>query len=52
MALADGGFPDLAYEIVTTKTYPGLRWMMGNPFANATTIWESFFFSDNVFSHR
>jgi alpha-L-rhamnosidase len=51
MALADNGLNDLAYDIVTTETYPGLRWMMKNPFANATTIWESFFFSDNVFSH-
>jgi alpha-L-rhamnosidase len=52
MALADGGMNDLAYNLVTTETFPGLGWMMNNPFANATTIWESFFFSDNVFSHN
>ena len=39
MALADGDRNDVAYEMVATPTYPGLRWMMNNPFENATTIW-------------
>ena len=26
--------------------------MMNNTFANATTVWESWFFSDNTFSHN
>eukprot|EP00041_Stephanoeca_diplocostata_P037610 m.1430057 g.1430057 ORF g.1430057 m.1430057 type:complete len:1055 (+) comp25071_c0_seq3:71-3235(+) len=52
MALADGGFNDLAYEMLANPSYPGLRWMMNNPFANATTIWEAFYFSDNTFSHN
>ncbi|CAB9522605.1 K05989 alpha-L-rhamnosidase [Seminavis robusta] len=52
MALADGGLNDLAYDVVTTKSYPGLRWMTNNPFSNATTIWESFFFSDDTYSHN
>ena len=29
-----------------------IRQMQNNPFANATTIWESWFFSDNTFSHN
>ena len=52
MALADGGMNDLAYEVVTTKSYPSLGWMMNNPFTNATTIWESFYFSDDMYSHN
>ena len=30
MALADGGMNDLAYEVLTTPSYPGYRWMMNN----------------------
>jgi len=52
MSLGDGGMNDLAYEVLTTPTYPGFKWMMNNPFANGTTMWESWFFSDNVFSHN
>ena len=52
MALADAGMNDLAYDMVTTKTYPSLGWMMDNPFSNATTIWESFSFSDGTYSHN
>ena len=33
------------------ESYPSYGWMLNNPFANATTLWESWFFSDNVFSH-
>jgi len=52
MSLADGGMNDLAYEVLTTPTYPSFAWMMNNPFANASTIWESWFLSDNVYSHN
>ena len=52
MALADGGQNDIAYDMVTNPTYPGLRWMMNNSFANATTIWETFYFSDAFKSHN
>lgn len=52
MTLADGGMNDLAYEVLTTESFPGYRWMMNNQFAKATTIWESWFFSDNTFSHN
>jgi len=52
MALAEGGENDLAYEMVTTKTFPSLRWMTSNDFANATTIWETWGFSDARNSHN
>lgn len=52
MALADGGLNDLAYDVITSTTYPGYRWMMHNEYANATTLWESWFVSDNTFSHN
>ena len=28
MSLADGGMNDIAFEVLTTPTYPGFRWMM------------------------
>jgi hypothetical protein len=52
MSLADGGLNDLAYEVLTTPTYPGYKWMMNNAIDNATTIWESWSFSDSTFSHN
>jgi len=52
MALADGGMNDLAYEVLTTPSYPGYRWMMNNAIDNATTIWEAWFFSDSSYSHN
>ena len=52
MSLADGGMNDLAYEALTTPSYPGYKWMMQNSIDNATTIWESWFFSGNTFSHN
>ena len=52
LALADGGMNDLALEMLTSTTFPSFGWMQNNPFANATTIWESWFFSDNTFSHN
>lgn len=35
MALADGGMNDIAYEVLTTPTYPGFRWMMNNDIVSA-----------------
>ena len=52
MALADGNQNDLAYEVLTNPTYPSFKWMMNNEIDNATTIWESWFFSDGTFSHN
>jgi alpha-L-rhamnosidase len=52
MALADGGMNDLAYETLSAPSYPSFKWMFHNDFANATTLWESWFFSDNTFSHN
>eukprot|EP01065_Artemidia_motanka_P025898 TRINITY_DN30832_c0_g1_i1.p1 TRINITY_DN30832_c0_g1~~TRINITY_DN30832_c0_g1_i1.p1 ORF type:complete len:944 (+),score=232.22 TRINITY_DN30832_c0_g1_i1:49-2832(+) len=52
MSLADGGEQDLAYEVLTTTSYPSFLWMMNNEYDNATTIWESWFFSDNTYSHN
>merc|ERR1712028_102379 len=43
---------DLAHGVLTTDSFPSYGWMMNNGFANATTIWESWFFSDNTFSHN
>ena len=39
MALADGNQNDIAYEVLTTPTYPSFKWMMNNEVDNATTIW-------------
>ena len=52
MALADGGLNDLTYDMLSADSYPGFRWMTNNQFANATTVWESFFFSDGLKSHN
>ena len=52
MSLADGGENDLVMEMLTQQTYPSYGWMLNNPFGNATTLWESWFFSDNTFSHN
>ena len=51
MALADAGKTDLAYNSIATETYPSYGYMLNNNHTNATTIWESWFFSDNTFSH-
>lgn len=48
MALAEAGHVDEAYESIATTTYPSYGFMLQS---NATTIWESWFFSDNTFSH-
>jgi hypothetical protein len=39
MALADGNENDVAYEVLTTPSYPSFKWMMNNEIDNATTIW-------------
>ena len=51
MALADLGETDLAYKSIATETYPSYGYMLSNNYTNATTIWESWPFSDNTFSH-
>eukprot|EP01064_Diplonema_japonicum_P008318 TRINITY_DN1579_c1_g1_i5.p1 TRINITY_DN1579_c1_g1~~TRINITY_DN1579_c1_g1_i5.p1 ORF type:complete len:937 (+),score=253.12 TRINITY_DN1579_c1_g1_i5:64-2811(+) len=50
--LSETGYEDLAYEVATTGSYPSVLWMRENEYSNATTIWESWFFSDNVYSHN
>lgn len=39
MAMADHGYNDLAYEMLTQNTFPSFGWMLNNPFANATTTY-------------
>lgn len=51
MSLADAGETDLAYKSIATETYPSYGYMLNNNYTNATTIWESWPFSDNTFSH-
>lgn len=51
MSLAEAGKTDLAYSSIATETYPSYGYMLNNNFTNATTIWESWPFSDNTFSH-
>ena len=51
MALAEAGETDLAYKAIATETYPSYGYMLNNNYTNATTIWESWPFSDNTFSH-
>jgi alpha-L-rhamnosidase len=43
------GRADVAYTIVNQKTFPGWGYMLEN---GATTMWEHWAFSDNVFSHN
>ncbi|HOW69561.1 MAG TPA: family 78 glycoside hydrolase catalytic domain [Phycisphaerae bacterium] len=47
--LTDLGRADLAYTMVSQKTFPGWGHMLQN---GATTLWEHWEFSDNVFSHN
>ena len=52
MALADQGGQegaDLAFALVTQEGYPGYGYMLNQ---SATTFWESWFYSDNTFSHN
>ena len=52
MALSDMGRPDLALESMLKTEYPSFGYMLNNEFANATTIWESWFFSNDTYSHN
>ena len=49
LALSDGGFVDDAYGTVNREDYPSYGYMLKQ---NATTIWESWFFSNDTFSHN
>ena len=43
------GRADVAYRIVNQKTYPGWGFMLES---GATTMWEVWHFSDNIYSHN
>ena len=47
--LCQGGRGDVAYGVVNQKTFPGWGHMLDH---GATTLWEHWEFSDNVFSHN
>lgn len=47
--LTEIGRADVAYTIVNQKTFPGWGHMLEN---DATTLWEHWEFSDNVYSHN
>jgi len=47
--LCEAGAPELAFKIVNSKEFPGWGFMLSN---GATTLWEHWEFSDNVFSHN
>ena len=40
---------NLAYQVTTTTSYPSYGYMLTH---NATTLWESWFFSNNTYSHN
>lgn len=48
-ALTDLGRADVAYNMVNQKTFPGWGFMLEH---GATTLWEHWDFSDNVYSHN
>jgi alpha-L-rhamnosidase len=48
-ALSDAGRTDVAYTIVDQQTFPGWGYMLEN---GATTLWEHWTFSDNIYSHN
>jgi alpha-L-rhamnosidase len=48
-ALSTYGFFNEALSTQLQRTYPSFGFMMDN---NATTVWESWFFSNNTFSHN
>lgn len=48
-ALTEQGRADVAYEMVNQSTFPGWGFMLEN---GATTLWEHWEYSDNVFSHN
>jgi len=47
-ALTDSGRAEVAYEIANQRTFPGWGFMLAN---GATTLWEHWEFSDNIYSH-
>lgn len=47
--LSDAGRADVAYDIVNQRTFPGWGYMLER---GATTLWEHWEFSDNVYSHN
>lgn len=49
MALSDANRADLAYRIVQQPSFPGWGHMVAN---GATTLWETWAPSDNIFSHN
>jgi len=49
MALSDLGRADVAYTIANQRTFPGWGHMLES---GATTLWEHWEFSDNVYSHN
>ncbi len=48
-ALTDLGRTDVAYTLANQRTFPGWGHMLEN---GATTLWEHWEFSDNVYSHN
>ena len=48
-ALSDAGRDDIAYRIANQRTFPGYGYMIEH---GATTLWEHWEFSDNVYSHN
>jgi alpha-L-rhamnosidase len=54
MSLVNAGRADLAYAVMTKTDFPSFGYMLDagvNKLTNATTLWESWFTSDNTFSH-
>lgn len=49
LSLGAMGRNDLALAMMTQTDYPSYGYMLAH---NATTLWESWFFSDNVYSHN
>jgi alpha-L-rhamnosidase len=47
--LSDIGRADIAFKIVNQSSFPGWGYMLEN---GATTLWEHWAFSDNVYSHN
>ena len=54
MALSDAGRADIAWQIMNRTDFPGFGYMLNasvNGLTSATTVWESWFTSDNTYSH-
>ena len=47
--LSSAGHADVVYGIVTQRDFPGWGWMLHN---GATTLWEHWEQSDNIYSHN